>query len=52
VYEIWISYVTRFIERYGETAVGVERTRSIFERLLKEVPPTQSKIFYFLYAEF
>jgi pre-mRNA-splicing factor SYF1 len=38
VYEIWLSYISRFIERYGSDGVGVERTRSIFERLLKEIP--------------
>lgn len=32
--------------------MGVERARSIFERLLKEVPQTTCKIFYFMYAEF
>lgn len=35
VYEIWLSYISRFIERYGTDGIGVERTRSIFERLLK-----------------
>lgn len=52
LYEIWISYITKFIQRYGDTPVGVERSRSMFERLMKDVPIENSAIFYFMYAEF
>lgn len=38
LYEIWMAYLNKFISRYGDDVIGVERTRSIFERLLKSVP--------------
>ena len=50
LYEIWIAYIHKFIARYGQDGIGVERTRSMFERLLKEVPNDKSAIFFFLYA--
>jgi hypothetical protein len=47
-----LAYINKFIKRYGSDGIGVERTRSMFERVLKEVPKGKCKIFYFLYAEF
>jgi pre-mRNA-splicing factor SYF1 len=38
LHEIWLAYITKFITRHGNTAIGVERGRSMFERLLKDVP--------------
>lgn len=52
LYEIWISYIDKFKSRYGTSAVGVERARSMFERLLKDTPVQHCGTFYFMYAEF
>jgi pre-mRNA-splicing factor SYF1 len=50
--EIWLSYISKFITRHGGTAAGVERARSMFERLFRDIPKDQAGIFYFIYAEF
>lgn len=52
LFDIWVSYLTKFISRYSQDGIGVERTRSMFEKLLKEVPKDKCSIFYFMYAEF
>lgn len=52
LYEIWISYIHKFISRYGDDPIGVERTRSMFERLLKTCPSEYTSIFHYLYAKF
>ncbi len=52
LFDLWISYIHKFISRYGSDGIGVERARSMFERVLKEAPKDMCKIFYFLYAEF
>ena len=36
----------------GTSPTGLERSRSMFERLMKEVPTHHALIFYFTYAEF
>jgi pre-mRNA-splicing factor SYF1 len=52
LYEIWLAYISKFITRHAATPAGVERARSMFERLLREAPPAHCFIFYFSYAEF
>ena len=52
LHEIWLAYIKKFTDRHGGTAAGVERARSMFERLLRDVPKDQAGTFYFMYAEF
>ncbi|KAL4468852.1 hypothetical protein ABPG72_008779 [Tetrahymena utriculariae] len=50
LYEIWLTYLTKFIDRYeGEK---LERARGLFEKILTIVPKKKSKIFYFMYADY
>ncbi|EFA83911.1 TPR-like helical domain-containing protein [Heterostelium album PN500] len=48
VQDIWVTYLTKFINRYG--GAKLERTRDLFEQVLTKVPPKESKIFYLMYA--
>ena len=50
--DIWLSYIHNFITRHGGTATGVERARSMFERLFRDVPKDYAATFYFIYADF
>lgn len=52
LYEIWLAYTSKFVARHSATPSGVERARSMFERLLREVPAEHCFIFYFSYAQF
>ena len=36
VYEIWITYLTKIIERFADTKI--ERIRDLFEEVLKSAP--------------
>lgn len=49
VYDIWDTYLTKFLERYGGNKL--ERARDLFEQCLSECPPESSVKFYFLYAK-
>ncbi|KRX03383.1 hypothetical protein PPERSA_12662 [Pseudocohnilembus persalinus] len=50
LYEIWIMYITKFIERYQGNKL--ERTRDMFEKVLDQVPQKQCFLFYLMYAKF
>ncbi|XP_015589714.1 pre-mRNA-splicing factor SYF1 [Cephus cinctus] len=49
VYDIWNTYLTKFLKRYGGTKV--ERTRDLFEQCLEYCPPKYAKALYLLYAK-
>lgn len=49
VYDIWNTYLTRFLERYKGTKI--ERARDLFEQCLEKCPPNYSKNLYLLYAK-
>lgn len=41
VYDIWNTYLTKFLKRYGGTKL--ERARDLFERCLENCPPKFAK---------
>ncbi|KYQ93672.1 TPR-like helical domain-containing protein [Tieghemostelium lacteum] len=47
---IWITYLNKFINRYG--GLKLERTRDLFEQVLSVVPLEDSKIFFLMYANY
>ncbi|XP_043578580.1 pre-mRNA-splicing factor syf1 homolog isoform X2 [Bombus pyrosoma] len=49
VYDIWNTYLTKFLKRYGGTKL--ERTRDLFEQCLEFCPPKYAKALYLLYAK-
>ncbi|XP_012266120.1 pre-mRNA-splicing factor syf1 homolog [Athalia rosae] len=49
VYDIWNTYLTKFLNRYGGTKL--ERTRDLFEQCLEHCPPRYAKALYLLYAK-
>ncbi|CAL1689628.1 unnamed protein product [Lasius platythorax] len=49
VYDIWNTYLTKFLIRYGGTKL--ERTRDLFEQCLEHCPPKYAKALYLLYAK-
>ncbi|XP_017788054.1 PREDICTED: pre-mRNA-splicing factor SYF1 [Habropoda laboriosa] len=49
VYDIWNTYLTKFLKRYGGTKL--ERTRDLFEQCLEHCPPKYAKALYLLYAK-
>lgn len=49
VYEIWRTYVTKFLARYGSQKL--ERARDLFEQCLKDCPPKYAKEFFLKYAK-
>lgn len=49
VYEIWTTYLTKFVERYG--GKKLERARDLFEQCLEKCPPQFAKGLYLLYAK-
>lgn len=49
VYDIWNTYLTKFLKRYGGSKL--ERARDLFEQCLDNCPPDLAKCFYLLYAK-
>ena len=49
VYDIWNTYLTKFLKRYGGDKL--ERARDLFEQCLEDCPPEFAKILYLLYAK-
>ncbi|XP_075214335.1 pre-mRNA-splicing factor SYF1 fand isoform X2 [Lycorma delicatula] len=49
VYDIWNTYLTKFLDRYGGTKL--ERARDLFEQCLENCPPKFAKALYLLYAK-
>jgi len=49
VFDIWNTYLTEFLERYGGTKL--ERTRDLFEQCLETCPEKYAKTIYLLYAK-
>ncbi|XP_072014500.1 LOW QUALITY PROTEIN: pre-mRNA-splicing factor SYF1-like [Amphiura filiformis] len=49
VYDIWNTYLTKFIERYG--GKKLERARDLFEQCLDGCPKKFTKAIYLLYAK-
>lgn len=50
VFDIWITYITKFLKRNGKS--NLERTRDLFEQCLENCPPKYAKTLYLLYAKF
>lgn len=48
--EIWVTYLTKFLARYGATKI--ERTRDLFEQAVEKAPPEHARVLYLMYAEF
>lgn len=49
VYDIWNTYLTKFLSRYGGTKI--ERARDLFEQCIESCPPDFAKNIYLLYAK-
>lgn len=49
VFDIWNTYLTKFLKRYGGTKL--ERARDLFEQCMENCPPELAKCFYLLYAK-
>ena len=49
VFDIWNTYLTEFLERYGGTKL--ERARDLFEQCLETCPEQFAKPIYLLYAK-
>ncbi|KAG5876947.1 hypothetical protein JTB14_031318 [Gonioctena quinquepunctata] len=49
VYDIWNTYLSKFLKRYGGTKL--ERARDLFEQCLEGCPPQFAKHLYLLYAK-
>ncbi|RZF38032.1 hypothetical protein LSTR_LSTR006431 [Laodelphax striatellus] len=49
VYDVWNTYLTKFLARYGGTKL--ERSRDLFEQCLENCPPKFAKALYLLYAK-
>ncbi|KAF7997599.1 hypothetical protein HCN44_006170 [Aphidius gifuensis] len=49
VYDIWNTYLTKFLNRYGGSKL--ERTRDLFEQCLEKCPAKYAKALYLLYAK-
>ncbi|XP_032529700.1 pre-mRNA-splicing factor syf1 homolog [Danaus plexippus] len=49
VYDIWNTYLTKFLKRYGGTKL--ERARDLFEQCLENCPPEFAKSIFLLYAK-
>lgn len=49
VYDIWNTYLTKFLKRYG--GAKLERARDLFEQCLENCPAKFAKCFYLLYAK-
>ncbi|CAI5439304.1 unnamed protein product [Caenorhabditis angaria] len=49
VFDIWNTYLVKFIKRYG--GKKLERARDLFEQCLENCPPKYSKYIFLLYAK-
>ena len=49
VFDIWNTYLTEFLDRYGGTKL--ERARDLFEQCLESCPEKYAKAIYLLYAK-
>ncbi|XP_014203459.1 pre-mRNA-splicing factor SYF1 [Copidosoma floridanum] len=49
VFDIWNTYLTKFLKRYGGSKL--ERTRDLFEQCLEHCPAKYAKALYLLYAK-
>ena len=49
VYDIWNTYLSKFLERYQGTKL--ERARDLFEQCLEKCPAIYAKTLYLLYAK-
>ncbi|XP_072936956.1 pre-mRNA-splicing factor syf1 homolog [Epargyreus clarus] len=49
VYDIWNTYLTKFLKRYGGTKL--ERARDLFEQCLEHCPAQFAKSIFLLYAK-
>ncbi|XP_026463495.1 pre-mRNA-splicing factor SYF1-like [Ctenocephalides felis] len=49
VYDIWNTYLSKFLNRYGGTKL--ERARDLFEQCLEKCPPQFAKSLFLLYAK-
>jgi pre-mRNA-splicing factor SYF1 len=49
VKDIWVAYLTKFLERYGGSKL--ERSRDLFEQAVTGCPPSEAAPLYKLYAE-
>lgn len=49
VFDIWNTYLTEFLERYGGTKL--ERARDLFEQCLEDCPEKYAKAIFLLYAK-
>ncbi|XP_045482989.1 pre-mRNA-splicing factor syf1 homolog [Harmonia axyridis] len=49
VYDIWNTYLMKFLKRYG--GEKLERARDLFEQCLEKCPPEFAKNIYLLYAK-
>eukprot|EP00045_Choanoeca_perplexa_P013043 m.145641 g.145641 ORF g.145641 m.145641 type:complete len:816 (-) comp16218_c2_seq1:33-2480(-) len=50
VFEIWNTYLAKFIKRYGGDKL--ERARELFEQAVTGIPKDKAKIIYLMYANF
>uniref|UniRef100_A0A8D9DPY9 Pre-mRNA-splicing factor SYF1 n=3 Tax=Cacopsylla melanoneura TaxID=428564 RepID=A0A8D9DPY9_9HEMI len=48
IFDIWNTYLTKFLSRYGGTKL--ERARDLFEQCLEHCPAQYAKTLYLLYA--
>ncbi|KAI4371091.1 hypothetical protein MLD38_019361 [Melastoma candidum] len=49
VKDIWVTYLTKFVKRYGKTKL--ERARDLFEQAIDATPPDQVKQLFLQYAK-
>src|SRR5947209_2379125 len=49
VYDIWNTYLTKFLKRFGGTKL--ERARDLFEQCLENCPEKYAKALYLLYGK-
>ena len=49
VFDIWNTYLTEFLDRYGGSKL--ERARDLFEQCLENCPEKYAKAIYLLYAK-
>ncbi|CAI2386696.1 unnamed protein product [Moneuplotes crassus] len=51
-YDLWVIYLSKFIERYSDTKI--ERTRDLFDQVLIKCPSKhkKKKLFFYMYADF
>ena len=49
VREIWIAYLTKFVDRYKNKKL--ERARELYEQAIEHVPAKDAMVFYNMYAK-